>query len=106
MAGNEDFFEENDKLFCKFCCKVIDHTRQRSVDRHKENVTHIQNKKNPKLQKTLQAAFTTGTTARMDNVTVIESWIRASVSANLPFWTIMIAKHLKRTERFCKNITK
>ena len=85
MAGNEDFVEESDEVFCKFSCKVIGHSRQGSVDRHKETVTHIQNKKNPKLQKTLQTAFTIRTTARMSNVTVIESWIRASVSASLPY---------------------
>ena len=63
MAGNEDFFEENNELICKFCWKVIDHTRQGSVDRHEETVTHTHNKKNPKLQETLQTAFTIGTTA-------------------------------------------
>ena len=34
-VGNEDFFAEDGKLFCRVCCKVVDHTRQGSLDRHK-----------------------------------------------------------------------
>ena len=94
MAGNEDFFDENDDFFCKFCCKVIDHSRQGSVDRHKETVTLIQNKKNPKLQKKLQ---TTYRQKQKNNVTGIESWIRASVSDNLPYKMIKAESFFVKT---------
>ncbi len=85
QSKNEDFYEEGGKLYCRPCCKIIDHTRQGSIERHKETQGHLTNKKARKIQKTLNSTLPIATSARFENVAVIEDWVRASCAANIPF---------------------
>ena len=43
QKGNNDFYAESGKLFCRVCIKVVDHTRQGSVDCHKATEMHKRN---------------------------------------------------------------
>ena len=57
MTGNEDFYEETGKLYCRPCCKIVDHSRQVSIERHKESDGHKRNILKKKKQITLKSTF-------------------------------------------------
>ena len=78
-AGNEDFFAEDGKLYCRVCCKVVDHTRQGSLSRHKLSETHKKNKNKNFQQKTL--AITSN--VKLESAGLITNWVRASAAANI-----------------------
>ena len=44
QRGNNDFHAESGKLICRVCIKVVDHTRQNSVGRHKATEMHMRQK--------------------------------------------------------------
>ena len=84
MTGNEDFYEETGKLYCRPCCKIVDHLRQGSIERHKESEGHKRNILKKKKQITLKTTFKTSTSARLHNVACVTSWAKACTSANIP----------------------
>ena len=83
-TGNEDFYEENGKLYCRPCCKIVDHSRQGSIERHKESDGHKRNILKKKKQITLKSTFKISTSARLHNVACVTSWVKACTSANIP----------------------
>ena len=85
-AGNEDFFAEDEKLFCRICCKVVDHTRQGSLDRHKLSEAHKNNKNRNLKQKTLKTTLSISTNVKLENVALINSWVRSCAAANIPLF--------------------
>ena len=85
QKGNNDFYAESGKLFCRVCIKVVDHTRQGSVDRHKATEMHKRNKVSKLQQKTPTTTFPIPTTAKYENITNICYWVKMLAGANIPF---------------------
>ena len=84
-ARNQDFYSEKGKLFCKFCCKIVDHSRQSSLDKHRQTESHIANKRQPQRQKSITTAFLIPNEARLENVKLITDWVKMCAGANIPF---------------------
>ena len=87
MPGNQDFsVNARNELECNLCGKVVDHTRQDSVDKHKDTDMHIRNKANPPtmVQQSLFTTMPIKTTARLANAIVVCDWIRSCAAANIP----------------------
>ena len=53
LPGNWDFYAESGKVLCKLCIKIVDRTRQSSIDRHRETPGHIDRKKSIQKQQSL-----------------------------------------------------
>ena len=53
ITGKLIFFAQSGKVLCKLCIKIVDRTRQRSIDRHCETAGHIDRKKSIQKQQSL-----------------------------------------------------
>ena len=84
--GNETFYAEGDTLLCRVCCKIIDHSRQSTLDRHKKSDSHVKNKSKGIIQKTLTTTFPVPNQAKLENVILINAWVRTCAATNAPLF--------------------
>ena len=86
MLGNEDFYAEAAKLFCKFCKKAVDHRSQSVVNRHLISDKHTKNKKDPNRNpaKTITTASKVSNAARLQNIRLVSKWVPSCAASNIP----------------------
>ena len=86
FSRNEYFYADGDILFCQVCSKVIDHSRQGTINRHNASDVHMK-KLAPKKQTTIITTMTAQTTAKIENLALVSDFVRKLTAANLPLNT-------------------
>ena len=81
-----DVFETNrNKLFCKYCCKIVEHDRRQTVTDHLQSKRHKEKCERPqKKQRLLQTAFQATTASAKAKEDITLAYLKTLVATNTP----------------------